>query len=148
MEDVCRFGHTLIDGSDPIVITETDPETGRIVKSEKKLLRRHLVATGASRLDTTGLIAIGCTHGLKVRRDGNTVERDPVLAPDGAELPKRGNSWIRAKHARLQSFRSGKSLTFRAVCPVCLGEEPPEDLIVPADGSFAPLPEDLPEWAQ
>ncbi len=41
--DVCRFGHQLAPGSDPITITETDPETGRILKKETLLLRRHVV---------------------------------------------------------------------------------------------------------
>lgn len=148
MEDVCQYGHPMIEGVDPIVITETDPETGRILKKETKLLRRHLVATGRSRFDPTGLVPIGCRHGLRVRRDGNLVEHEAHLDDDGAEQPKRGSSWIRAKFARLRPAGSGKNIIFQAVCPVCEGEAPDPEMIRPADNSFTPLAGDLPEWAQ
>jgi hypothetical protein len=41
--DVCQFGHQLAPGSEPIKITTTDPETGKIIKEETFLLRNHLV---------------------------------------------------------------------------------------------------------
>lgn len=41
MEDRCKHGHLLAEGSDPITITTTDAE-GR-AKKETLLLRRHVV---------------------------------------------------------------------------------------------------------
>lgn len=46
-KDACQHGHQLVPGSDPITIKEYDPETGRILKEETFLLRRHLVDGGA-----------------------------------------------------------------------------------------------------
>jgi hypothetical protein len=43
-EDRCQYGHLLGIGSDPITIREIDPATGRLIKEETLLLRRHVVA--------------------------------------------------------------------------------------------------------
>ena len=40
--DVCQFGHQLAPGSDSITLKEIDPATGRLLKEEKRLLRRHV----------------------------------------------------------------------------------------------------------
>lgn len=146
--DVCSFGHQLVPGSDSITLKTIDPATGRLLKEEKRLLRRHLAVGTESVFDPTGLVPAQCPHGLRVRRDGRYTEKadGPFLLLDGdAQLPPRaGQTWMRARVLTVHNV----GMVNLIKCPVCLGEPGSMDMILPADGSFTPAPEDLPEWAQ
>ena len=134
MDDVCAFGHPLTIGADQIRLVEIDPSNGRIIKEEKKLLRRHLntyLFRTPSTLNTTGMVVSECEHGLAALPVGpnGPVFGIPMLREDGRELPKIGHSWIRSRYVR-------------GNCCVVRDGVIPDDLVTPADGSFEPDPHD------
>lgn len=69
-----------------------------------------------TKFDTTGLVPAACDHGIKTHPD-------PEI--QNSQAGRQAVTWIRSKYVRVGG-RAGSS------CPVCRGEEPPEDLAVPA----------------
>lgn len=151
MEDVCSFGHQLVAGSDSITIKEIDEATGRLIKEETKLLRRHANSVfPPCPVDPRGIGPAECVHGLLALPVGplGPVQLQVRYAESGGEV-----AWLWGAHSWMRTSM------IRGVC--CLighsieatGEPPPDAIlaITPRDGSFDPrsLPaEDLPEWAR
>jgi len=140
-EERCQFGHLLATGSDSITLKEIDPATGRLLKEEKRLLRRHVNTVMPPRpLSGHGMVPVECLDGLlmiPVEADGKPQHRSSTVT-DGYQTPfAGGQSWMRAQYAR------------GVHCVICLGIEViPPDIITPRDGSFTPREQDLPAWAR
>jgi len=118
--DVCAFGHQLVPGSDPITI-KTLGDSGQILSSETKLLRRHApfgAATSISRLDTTKVVAYPCAHALP-----ESEIREDELPP----RPFRGPSYGRGHWLTYETRMNGQLPVLAALCPVCRGEAAPAD---------------------
>lgn len=141
MEDVCVYGHQLAPGSDQVRLREIDEETGRLIKEETKLLRRHVnTIFPPTPMDPRGIGPAGCLHGLAALPVGplGPVQLQPKFNERGDEVP-----WL---WAALSWMRTGY---IRGICCVFGSTgEMPLDALRPADGSFEPRPEDLPEWAR
>lgn len=119
-EDVCSFGHQLVPGSDPIVLKTYD-DTGRKIKEETFLLRRHAPygAVGTvSVTDPTKLVSYPCDHAIP--------EAD---LPEDYDLPPwqvRGPSYGRTHWLTFTTKMVGKIPVPIALCPVCRGEPAPD----------------------
>lgn len=100
MEDVCKFGHQLAPGSDPITITETDPETGRIIKKETLLLRRHVVVGTDGKAMTSEFRPGSAAAGYLAWAESITHAYDDPIATEGhkrAEAEKAAKAQAEAE---------------------------------------------------
>jgi hypothetical protein len=123
-------GEIVVGMFDPITVPELGEDGQPVLErdgSVRKVTLRlptHRFMGPHSRPDPTGFAPALCQHGLKEHPDPE-IQKDFVLS-------KYAVTWIRAKYLDVRPGPGGIPVP---VCPVCLGEEAPADMLTPRNAT-------------